>query len=973
MNKIIRLTCKCNIYRYLKMVFFFHFFIFSFQSSSQDLKSLDGIPDSIKAIQYNKKGINAARLGDFELARNYFYRLKTIREKQFGRYSHRLAGTLINIGIQNKNLGNYEGAIDNYLQAERLYIGEYSVGYPRLGFVYVNLGTIYKLKGDYLKNYEYQQSALRVFNEDWQNYKDAITTTQYNIAEALYLLKRYSEAIRVCNENINTVQADIKSYYTGLLARIYVELADDKLAKQYYQETFSILKKTVGVSSYDLGLEYNDYVKLLLSTKSYEEIPHYNDISEEIISKYFSQRSTQYASVMINYADYYSLRFSEASYLSDFNMKKQEDLMKALNYYQKAIIAATSTFNNTDPNTNPGIEEAVSELQLLEILKKKSLCFSAIGDLKLNINKKPEAIAYYKSGLEAIQMAIELVHQIRTGFVSEDSRLFLSENQQSTFVEAVNLCYKLYNQTNEDQYVSKGFELTEKSKSASFLAAVKDSRAKQFGGIPDSLQNKEDVLKINISNYKQMLYEESQQEEPDSVKVALYNSKIFNYTEKYTQLVQLLEDSFPKYYSFKYADEVVSLDQIRERIRNRDAIVEYLIDEPDGHKYSGNLFRFVITNDQFSFSKISIDTTFTKRIEDVYQFLTSSDYQYTDKTDYQNYVLSSYQLYDDLFGKMEQDLEGKNLVVIPDDKLAYIPFDALLYEMPDTAAMNFRNLPYLIRKHSISYTYSTTLLFDYFEKEKKADKRLLAFAPSYDNDDRDYNEVAEFRAGLLPLQAVDKEVEYINQFMAGDIFKDSLAQESRFKALAKDYDVLHLAMHTIMNDTLPMYSKLAFAKPLSDGTDDGWLNTSEIYNMQLNARMAVLSACNTGSGKMQKGEGVMSLARGFLYAGCPSIIMTLWEVEDESGANIMRDFYRFLSSGKNKADALRLAKLAHIENADPLKAHPHFWLAYVAVGNTSPLYAGKDLYFIGIVLLIIIGILVDQFRRRKKHTKRSKA
>ena len=115
----------------------------------------------------------------------------------------------------------------------------------------------------------------------------------------------------------------------------------------------------------------------------------------------------------------------------------------------------------------------------------------------------------------------------------------------------------------------------------------------------------------------------------------------------------------------------------------------------------------------------------------------------------------------------------------------------------------------------------------------------------------------------------------------------------------------------------------------------------------------------------------MSLARGFLYAGCPSIIMTLWEVEDESGAEIMRSFYRFLANGKNKADALRLAKLEHIENADPLKAHPHFWLAYVAVGNTSPLFMGKDLYFIGIVVVIILALVIDQLRRRRKKIRNS--
>ena len=928
--------------------------------------------DSLQAVEYNQKGIKAARLGDFELARSYFQKLYNVRVRQYGENSYRKAGPLINIGIQNKNLGNYDKAIQDYLEAERLYVSNYSSEYPRLGYVYVNLGILYKIKGDYLKSYEYNKNSLRLLLKDEEHYRSAIVNVQFNNAECLFLLGRYNDAIQMCKEHIREVDPKIKSYYTNLLAKIYASIGQNRLAAFYYEETFRLLTHSETLSSYDLGLEYIDYVRFLLGTKEFDIIPRYNLLSEEQIMKFFTEHSTQYADVMLNYADYYALRTSEASYLADFNRKKLEDFKIALGYYQKALIAATENFSDENPFSNPDVHQAISELQLLEILKKKSQCFSTQGDFLLNENKKSEAIKNYKAGLDAIQLAIELVHQIRTGFVTEDSRLFLSENQQSTFVEAINLCYKLYHQTGMTEYVAKGFELTEKSKSASFLAAVKDSRAKQFGGIPDSLINREDVLKINISNYKQMLYEEKQQEHPDSEKVALYNTKIFYYSEKYAQLVQLLEDSFPRYYSFKYANEVIGLDDIRDRIKNHDAIVEYFIDQPNEEEHAGSLFRFVITNKQFSFTKTQIDSTFSSRIEGVYQFLTSSTYQYTDKQSYKDYAWSAYSLYNDLLGNMDEDLEGKNLVIIPDDKLSYIPFDALIYDKPDTTKMNFRNLAYLIKKHSISYTYSTTLLFDYFDKKQKAEKDLLAFAPSYDKDDRDYTAVAEYRAGLLPLLAVDKEVEYIHEYVDGDVYEDSLAQEEVFKKYASQYDVLHLAMHTIVNDTLPMYSKLAFSKPIKNTTEDGWLNTSEIYNMQLNARMAVLSACNTGSGKLQKGEGVMSLARGFLYAGCPSIVMTLWEVEDESGANIMRDFYKYLSMGKNKAEALRMAKLAHIENADPLKAHPHFWLAYVAVGNTSPLYFGKDLYLVGAVVLLLVAlIIVDQVRRRRKLKKNS--
>lgn len=939
------------------------FVFFSLKSYSQNTILSKG--DSLKINECFKLGVKAARLGDFEEAVRNFNSVISVQQAIWGERSLKLVTPLNNVGIQYKNLGDYDRAKNIYLKAESIINYNEGNESSRLAPVYSNLGTIFKIKGDYLKCFEYQRNALSLYQRNIQDGIYAVKTT-YSVAEALYLLKKYDEATKLCFDNYLKVPLDVKAYYTSLLATTYAAQGNITQAKKYYNETFELQKKTGGINSYDLGLEYTDYVKFLLSIKEFNEIQRYNEESEKIISQYFTTHSTQYAGVMLNYGDYYSQRYSAARFLSDFNLKKQEDLLLALKYYQKAIVAATSNFNKANLHENPHADSAISELLLLEIMKKKSACMAALADLKLNMNKQADARVYYLSALDAVEVAIELVHRIRTGFETEESRLFLSENQQATFIEAVNLCYKMYQQTSDIRFALKAFELTEKSKSASFLAAVKDSRAKQFGGIPDSLISREEVLKINIANYKQMLHEENQAETPDSAKVALYNSKIFGYSEKYSQLVRYLEENYPKYYAFKYSDNVITLDEIRKRIKNRDAIVEYMIDMPDEQSAQGKMFRFVITSNYFGFDKINIDPSFPDKIEYLYQFLTNSHYQFTGKKEYLRYLRVGHGLYEDLLGTVRKQIEGKNLIVIPDDKLSYIPFDALLYQQGDTATMSFRTLPYLIRKHSVSYTYSSTLLFDYFKQRKTASKGLLAFAPGYENDNRDYSVVAEYRAGLLPLQQVEKEVEYVSHFVKGDVFRDSAAQESRFKQLAGDYDVLHLAMHTLMNDTLPMYSKLAFSKPLPDSADDGWLNTSEIYNMQLKARMAVLSACNTGTGKMQKGEGVMSLARGFLYAGCSSIIMTLWEVEDESGADIMRNFYKFLSSGKDKDDALRLAKLEHISQADPLKAHPHFWLGYVAVGNTSPLYFNKDYYFIAIVLLVLAGIGGDQYRRRRR-------
>jgi CHAT domain-containing protein len=169
----------------------------------------------------------------------------------------------------------------------------------------------------------------------------------------------------------------------------------------------------------------------------------------------------------------------------------------------------------------------------------------------------------------------------------------------------------------------------------------------------------------------------------------------------------------------------------------------------------------------------------------------------------------------------------------------------------------------------------------------------------------------------------------------------------------------------------PMFSKLAFQQ-MVDEKDDGFLNTYEIYNMRYNARMAVLSSCNTGYGKLMKGEGVMSLARGFMYAGCPSIVMTLWEVSDVSGADLMQDFYKHLKKGKSKAEALQQAKLDFLKNSNNLRANPYFWSTYVIIGDASPLYS-RDInwtFWIAGMMLLSGILLVVLIRIRKRSSKK---
>ena len=199
------------------------------------------------------------------------------------------------------------------------------------------------------------------------------------------------------------------------------------------------------------------------------------------------------------------------------------------------------------------------------------------------------------------------------------------------------------------------------------------------------------------------------------------------------------------------------------------------------------------------------------------------------------------------------------------------------------------------------------------------------------------------------------------------MFEGNQATERKFKAIAENYDVIHLAMHTIIDNKNPMYSKLAFVD-VRDSTEDGLLNTHEIYNMNFKAELAVLSSCSSGDGQMYKGEGVISLARGFSYAGCKSIVMSLWEVEDESSVKIMSYYYRELKTGKSKNEALHDAKLKFLKEAGPVKAHPYFWSTFIGIGDQAPLFRERHNtpYIISAIILFLMIPVVIVIRRKKQ-------
>ena len=184
-----------------------------------------------------------------------------------------------------------------------------------------------------------------------------------------------------------------------------------------------------------------------------------------------------------------------------------------------------------------------------------------------------------------------------------------------------------------------------------------------------------------------------------------------------------------------------------------------------------------------------------------------------------------------------------------------------------------------------------------------------------------------------PLPHSEEEVLGISSYFPmerKDIFIEQEAKEENFKRSSlKDYGIIHFACHGFLSEEYPFRSALVLSLD-DDPAEDGFIQVRELYNLRLRADLVVLSACQTGRGRMERGEGLLGLPRIFFYAGAKSVLSTLWKINDESTAMFMSWFYRYLSEGEDIAQALRLAKLRMLNSK---YRHPFYWASFVLNGD----------------------------------------
>ena len=282
------------------------------------------------------------------------------------------------------------------------------------------------------------------------------------------------------------------------------------------------------------------------------------------------------------------------------------------------------------------------------------------------------------------------------------------------------------------------------------------------------------------------------------------------------------------------------------------------------------------------------------------------------------------------FARMPQ-----RLLVVTDGVLAYVPFSALLTSLPG-AGEEISTWPFLIRKMSVGHTHSAEWHLLVSGEPQTAATAYLGFAPSFRGEGQMRGEGSgEMTWSELP--GGKKEMAALARSYSGTSWQGVEVNEQLFKRQARAPGILHVTTHGVLDDAQPMSSFLVFSPSEKDSEEDGRLFAWELYDVRMKASLVVLSACNTASGAFRRGEGLMSLARAFHFAGSPSLVATLWQVQDQSTAVIMEELYPNLAAGMTKEAALAAAQQAYLAKCDPLLAHPFYWAGLVSLGDQRPL------------------------------------
>ena len=907
--------------------------------------------DTILARNFRNLAHAHSELSDYDQELQYNQRALEAYTKIFGPNHIQVAITYERISASYVHLGQLQQVKESSEKAIALFQALQENNHLSYADAILNLGTYYLYSGDAEEGVNYYQKALAVLIQKLGPDDPFLSPQYYNLGNAYLGLNNWEEALKYTREAFRLDSLLGNAFYMAddldNIGLIYYQKGDYSKALRTFNRAIQLYLKDPDIQPDYLAHAYNLKGDIYFKLDQYENALQFYQKALKINEQIYGQYHFEISDLFVNLGNCFAAKglFEEA-----------------LPYYEKALKAILYY-----PDEELLFNQVVSPNYLFIILRSRANTEFKYFQSTQRTELLQQAIATY-------DQAIELIDFVMNNFRGEESMLNLMDEASQLFENAIEAHFSSYEQSKQRSDLEKIYRLAEKNKSVLLLKNLTETKAEKYAGIPDDLLTKEQSLESEITELEATISELKVEnletlDAATAEQLAELNSKRFDLKNQFYALIEGFEKDYPSYFNAKYQLQVPTVPQIQQGLSAEEALVEYVVGE-------AHLYTIVVKVDDLKVYKQPMNFELNKRVIDLRRGIygnRSTPRESEGGSSGINYQDQYKKAAVDLFGKLIQPLQKdelpEKLIIVPDGILGYVPFDALLTELPKAKTL-YRDYAFLIKDYQISYNYSGALWKTMQEQQHdRTTESFLGIAPSFGNEESEDRYVAS-RSELGPLRFNIPEVESIQSILGkGMILTGGEGTKENFKKYAERYRILHLSTHGQSNDRVGDECFLAFSEnENSHVQDDHFLYVRELYNMRLKADMVVLSACETGIGEIKKGEGIVSLARGFSYAGAKSIIMTLWNVNDAQAKRIMENLYRQLKLGKTKDAALRAAKLDLINNSPNAKAHPYYWAAYVSLGDRSSLDFGafySTMFWILGGGIVIVALLVTYFRLKR--------
>ncbi len=861
-----------------------------------------------------------------------------ILQNVFGHYHHSLINNFNLTGICYKDKGEYDKALIYYTKAINIKTKIRKKDEKHYGSgIYNNIGVIYKYKGEYERALFYLKKELNNNINTKDSFHPSISLNYNNIANIYRLKKEYKialqyylKALQLRKKILGVNHSEIADSYNDI-GELYTATQQYDSATFYYNKALKIRKHVYEKNNMDVANSYTSIAKLFFDQQEYSQSLIYHQKALAIRLKLLGTHHPKVALSYRHIAKVYTI---------------QQDYNQALGYYQKALFAnqVKNIRNNAAKSFDPN--QYMDHRVLLQTLVDQAQAYTnryvqscAKDDLDLTV------ISYQKADL--------LIQTIRETYTNYQDKVAFAQQVKEVYQGAIQTQLQLFEIDQDEQHLFQAFAYAEKSKANTLKEILNASNAKQFIGLPKTITILEKELKTNTSFYLSRISQERAKEKSDTTKIVGYENTLFRIKRRQDSLQKVLKSNYPEYYKLRYDNTIISVKDIQEKIDEDTTVLEFFTSE-------SITYAFVITKHKFSIKESPV-TSLTNKVERFKEALVTQDFQ--------EYKKLGHTLYNELMLPVSDTFEGRNLIIIPDGALWHCNFDLLLMQQDDSN--NPAEVSYVLKKYAISYSNAATVLFADKVEQSTALKREECLAFSYSDTTQLYeNEsvtLAALRNSTIDLPGTRREIKAISNIIDGQYYYGTQAGEDNFKKLSDQYNILHLALHGDIDSEHPENSRLYFSKN-KDTVQDNILYSHELFSMSIPADLTVLSACNTGSGKIANGEGIMSLGSAFQYAGTKSVLLTNWAVSDRTTPEIMQYFYKNLKKGMRKSQALQQAKLSYLETADINRIAPFYWGGFYLIGDVSPIPFEKNIstWIFGVLILGILFLLLVWYQKRKK-------